>query len=126
MKISIYILSSAIIISLVLFIFWEICTQVSGNPSRTFYLLHGFIILPGIFIVNIIRTILTNMLFKELTVFRPLPYVLNGITLYLLLFGPETEDITGIVVILSMLISILVECLIICEMKRGKQFGIVL
>jgi len=126
MKISIYILSLAIIISLGLFIFWETSTQISGNPERIFYLLHGFFILPGIFIVNIIRTILTYIHFKKLTIFRPLPYVLNGITLYLLFFGPGTEDVTGIVVILSMLISILVECLIIYEMKRDKQFGIVL
>ncbi len=126
MKYAIYILSILIIGSLLLFIFWESDTLISGRTERYHWLVHAYFILPAIFIINVIRTLFTYVLFKYLSVFRVLPYVMNALTLYLLLNFGGSDEVTGIVVIISMLAFIAVEILVINEVKRNKQYGMIL
>lgn len=126
MKYFIYILSIAILAILSLFIFTEVTAMFSGRLERYEWLALGYFVLPGIFIANIIRTIFTYVHFKKLTVIRPLPYLLNGLTMYLLLGYSLPDEYVGYAIIYSMTFQIIVEINIINEVRRGKQYGRVL
>jgi len=107
------------------FVFAEFnCILVMNTPTY-FYLLYGFFLFPAIFITNIIRTVVSYMHFKQLTLSCVLPYIFNGLTLILLFQLSEGEVYTPYVLVFSSLISVFVEFLLMKEAKDGKQIGVV-
>ncbi len=126
MRYIIYAISGLTLLVFLSFIFVEFNCILDMDTPTYHYLLYGFILFPAIFISNIIRTIVSYMHFKQLTVFCVLPYVFNALILILLFQLNDLEIYTPYVLIFSSLISVSVEVFLIREVRDGNQIGVVL